>query len=179
MLLPRQDRVATPEPSFEGEEDPYYQGDGVAFLRLVTITMNCETPNVTIFYTTDGVTEPGDDSPLSVSPGSELIWSEEGTTTFKAIAFADGDLYKSDVNSWDVTITAPRIDEFGVAGVHGAGEWAQTFFLYMWDKLRCFCFHVVCYAERVLLYTRFATVINHVLEYQKWQHRESWRVDCE
>lgn len=110
--------MSDPELFFVGEEAAAEDGDGGdgnenAFLRTVVITMNCSTANATLRYTTDGSSVPGGASP-SVSPGTAVQWSEEGTTEFRVIAVADG-LYESELTKWPVTIVAPRIDEYSVA----------------------------------------------------------------
>lgn len=110
-----QDRVSEPVLSFEGERDATANPDAAdnTFLRTVTITMNCSTPNATLHYTTDGVSYPGERAP-SVAPGTQLQWSEEGTTEFSVVAFAEG-WYKSEETAWEVTIVAPTTDEHAVA----------------------------------------------------------------
>lgn len=107
--------MADPVLYFAGER----AGDDVegeyAFLRTVIITMNCSTPNATLSYTVNGITLPGEgEESISVAPGTQVQWSEEGTTEFDVVAFADG-YYKSEVTKWEVTIVAPRIDEHAMA----------------------------------------------------------------
>lgn len=116
-----QDQVHDPVLYFDGEAAPADETDGGdenAFLRTVAITMNCSTPNATLRYTVDGFSVPGDASP-SVSPGTVVQWSEEGTTEFRVVAVADG-LYPSELTKWPVTVLAPRTDEYPVAT--GSGE---------------------------------------------------------
>lgn len=98
--------------SFSGHKDPdTAKQDGIpAYQRVVTITMDCATPNATIFYTTDGVSTPSENSENFALPGTEVQWAEEGKSTFMAAAFAEG-MYQSDVASWDVFIVAPRLEE--------------------------------------------------------------------
>lgn len=111
-----QERVADPKFTFHGAEATGY--DHPAFVRWVNITMNCDTENVTIFFTTDGST-PEVNSPFSASPGYTLTWSKEGTTIFKAVAFADDDKYESSESTYRVTIVAPRLDEHNMTAANG------------------------------------------------------------
>lgn len=120
------DDVDEPDPEPEpggagggGGGDGGKEEGGGTFLRSVAITMDCPTPNATLRYTTDGVSYPGDSSP-SVSPGTLLQWSEEGTTEFRVVAVADG-MYSSELTKWPVTIVAPRTDEYPVAGSSEGG----------------------------------------------------------
>lgn len=107
---------------FSGEKAP---GTENAFLRVVTVTMNCSTPNAMLYYTTDGLSPGQDSSP--VSPGTELLWSEEGTTDFEVVALADG-LYDSEPTVWSVTVVAPRIDEHPLPEEEelDSGEWGSV-----------------------------------------------------
>ncbi|CAN0525675.1 unnamed protein product, partial [Laminaria digitata] len=70
--------------------------------------MNCSTPGATLHYTTDGFSVPGNGSP-SLAPGGRLQWSEEGLTTFRVVATAEG-FYKSGVVEKGVTVVAPKTD---------------------------------------------------------------------
>lgn len=104
---------------FEGEVDKYHEG--LAYLRNVTVTMDCSTPNATIFYTTDGLSSPTKDSPMRAAPGDQIMWVEEGTTTFTAAAFAFA-MFESDVSTWAVTVVAPRLDEHDLAETGAGGK---------------------------------------------------------
>lgn len=101
--------------------DPYHR-EGKAYLRNVTITMDCETPNSTIYYTTDGVSSPTVSSPLSLSaePGSKVTWVDEGKTTFLVAAFAY-EMWESEVDTFEVMVVAPRLDEHDMA-ISAGGE---------------------------------------------------------
>lgn len=115
-----QDQAETPAIDVYGDKAPGPDND--SYLRDVKVTMSCATPNSTIFYTTDGVTQPTDTSPYSVKPGSTFVWSEEGTTVFKAIAYGINKTHRSDVISRSVTIVAPRLDDHVMAACGSSGE---------------------------------------------------------
>lgn len=106
----KQDRAENPVLYFEGDADPNNEN---AFLRTVSITMNCSTPSATLYYTTDGFSVPGTGSP-SLAPGGQLQWSEEGLTTFRVVAIAEG-FYKSGLVEKGVTVVAPRTDQHALA----------------------------------------------------------------
>ena len=77
----------------DGEEEPPTVADPVfsvepgTYTERQTVRVTCETPGASIYYTTDGITEPDD----SLTPyGSSISFSFSSTTTIKAIAYAEG-----------------------------------------------------------------------------------------
>lgn len=130
VSLPKQDRVEDPVLLFTGDvaDKNAYPDNENAFLRTVSITMNCSTPGATLYYTTDGFSVPGKGS-LSLAPGGRLEWSEEGLTTFRVVATAEG-FYKSGVIEKGVTVVAPKTDEHALAGVLGPGGTQGDFVLF-------------------------------------------------
>ncbi|CAN0006325.1 unnamed protein product, partial [Discosporangium mesarthrocarpum] len=118
-------QVSMPEIRFSGEQATPAPGEvetSPAFLRSATLTFDCDTGGATIYYTTDGVTVPGEDSPQSLSalPGAELRWAEEGRTVFQAVALAP-DMYRSALGRWELLIVAPPVDEQPLAVASAAG----------------------------------------------------------
>ena len=99
--------IATP--TFTFESGTYY--------RALSIGIQCETPDVTIHYTTDG-SIPTTDSPVY---GDEIQFSAAGTYTLKAIAFSNEE--QSNMAAATYTITLP-VEVASIADLIslGAGE---------------------------------------------------------
>ncbi|MFP4443114.1 MAG: chitobiase/beta-hexosaminidase C-terminal domain-containing protein [Spirochaetia bacterium] len=67
--------------------NPVFSVEPGTYTERQTVRITCETPGASIYYTTDGITEPDD----SLIPyGSSISFSFSSTTTIKAIAYAEG-----------------------------------------------------------------------------------------
>lgn len=102
--FPYLDEAAIPT---EKTSTPYFSQENAFYSKAIELEIFCDTPNSTIYYTTDRTTPSKNNPAVKIYDGSPIPLSE--TTVIMAVAYSEGK-YRSSIASFN-SIIAPIVSE--------------------------------------------------------------------